>query len=264
VTDKSQEYIDDIRREMAVHFDRLVALYKPYARTDNIELFNERYMAEHVDEMRFLLREIVESIESADLERTVACIEGLQEMDVDERRLGLDFERLEALIELWDAHQATLIYVPEPPSIHLVELTRAVDAKLIAFLASNPQSLFGMDPFDFERLIAELFSNNGFEVAITKRTRDGGKDIVAIQRVMNVQTKYLIECKRNAQHRKVSLSVVQRLYGVKLAEKANVGIVVTTSTFTKDAEKFARSHPWDLSLKDGTEVVEWLRRYKRQ
>ncbi len=126
-------------------------------------------------------------------------------------------------------------------------------------ISNKPALIFEISPRKFEEIIADIFFKKGFEVELTKRTRDEGRDIVAIYNHMDISTKYLIECKRYARANKVSIDIVQRLFGVKIAEAANKAILATTSTFTKDARHFASNHFWDLALKDYEDIMEWIR-----
>ena len=71
----------------------------------------------------------------------------------------------------------------------------------------------------FEELVAELFGGFGYEVELTKQTRDGGRDIVAIKRG-EVQVKYLIECKRPDPGGHVGVGPARELLGVLTDEKA--------------------------------------------
>jgi HJR/Mrr/RecB family endonuclease len=128
-------------------------------------------------------------------------------------------------------------------------------------IAKSPRLIHQISPRQFEEIVAELFAMNGYKVELTKMTRDGGRDIVAIYETMGISTKYLIECKRYAMSNKVSLGLVQRLFGVMVAEQANKAILATTSTFTKDARFFANTHMWDLDLKDYNDILMWINSY---
>ena len=75
---------------------------------------------------------------------------------------------------------------------------------------------------------------------------------------MDIPIKYIIECKKYSKQRKVSIAFVQRLLGVKIANSANKAILVTTSSFTKDALLFSKNHIWDIELKDYNDIVSWL------
>jgi len=52
---------------------------------------------------------------------------------------------------------------------------------------------------------------------------------------------------------------VQRLLGVKDYERASKAVLVTTTYFSKDAQKFAREHEYDL--KDYDALLRWSRTY---
>nr|WP_246814718.1 restriction endonuclease [Ferrimonas balearica] len=141
-------------------------------------------------------------------------------------------------------------------------------AELISALKQSPYLLDEVTPRQFEEIVAEVFrSKKGFKVDLTKRTRDGGKDIIAIHTdEIGIKNKYFIECKRYAESNKVSVEVVRSLYGVmNTADGPNKAIIVTTSTFTEDARKFvaqeARSS-WDLALVDRAQLLDWLFGYR--
>lgn len=139
--------------------------------------------------------------------------------------------------------------------------------KLIKFLSKNPQYLQEIESREFEEVVAEIFRKQGFEVELTKRTRDGGKDIIAVQRhALGIDTKYFIECKRYSLDHKVSVDIVRNLYGVKnTVDGANKIILATTSTFTKDAINFAKEKipsKWEIDLKDYNDVTNWIYNYK--
>lgn len=172
-----------------------------------------------------------------------------------------EFEEVESHLDLLSVSEGKLIYLPQHDAIYTPQLILAVHSELIKLIANKPDLVFEISPRQFEEIIAELFFKKGFEVELTKQTRDGGRDIVAIRKEMDVKTKYLIECKRYAMKRKVSIGVVQRLLGVKVAESANKAILATTSGFTKDARKFAHSHLWDLDLKDHNDIMSWIKAY---
>ena len=114
----------------------------------------------------------------------------------------------------------------------------------------------------FEELIAEIFFRKGFDVELTKRTRDGGYDIIAIQK-KDFLTKYLIECKRPDIGKKIGIRPIRELYGVKLVEKATKAILATTATFTRGSRLFFEEHKWEIEGKDFNDIMEWIRLYSR-
>lgn len=74
---------------------------------------------------------------------------------------------------------------------------------------------------------------------------------------------FVIECKRYAESRKVGIELVQRLNGIIDPKQAHRGILVTTSSFTTDAVKFAKPLEHRLSLKDYEDLKQWLMEYRK-
>jgi hypothetical protein len=138
----------------------------------------------------------------------------------------------------------------------------SVNEELIKYLAKRPEMLYELDPRKFEELVAHIFQNQGFDVTLTPKTRDGGRDIQAVSKNSLGNMLYLIECKRYKSSNKVGVEFVRSLYGVKQSERATKGILVTTSSFTKDALNFASPLQYELSLRDYEGLKEWLNDYK--
>ena len=140
----------------------------------------------------------------------------------------------------------------------IIATYQTVNDELIQHLARHPEMLRSLDPRRFEELIAELFARQGFDITLTPRTRDGGKDIYAIKNDEVGKSLYLIECKRYAATNKVGVETVRALYGVASAESATKGIIATTSSFTKGAIDFATPLEYKLSLRDFDALKQWL------
>lgn len=145
----------------------------------------------------------------------------------------------------------------------ILRISSLVNDRLIQCFLENPSHLRTIRPRDFEELIAELFDGFGFEVELTQRTRDGGRDIVAIGNRRIAASKYLIECKRYAESTKVGIQPVRSLYGVVTDERVTKGILVTTSSFTSVAEEFLERNKWLLEGRAFDGILEWLREYQR-
>lgn len=110
---------------------------------------------------------------------------------------------------------------------------------------------------EFEILIAKLLEQMGLNVSITKTTGDGGIDIIAISNKPLYEGKYVIQCKRWSNP--VGEPVLRDLYGVVMSERANKGIIITNSTFTSGAIKFAAEK--QLELIDGQKLKTLLDKY---
>ncbi|HYI94907.1 MAG TPA: restriction endonuclease [Bryobacteraceae bacterium] len=129
--------------------------------------------------------------------------------------------------------------------------------RILNELSRKPHTLNDLSPRQFEELIAGVLKRFGCEIELTKRTRDGGRDVVAVQR-KGLALKFLVECKRYAESRKVDVSIVRALYGVKVSEGATKAILATTSSVTRDATDFVQSHRWELEVRDRNGVIEWV------
>jgi Holliday junction DNA helicase RuvB len=102
----------------------------------------------------------------------------------------------------------------------------------------------------FEHKCMDLLRRRGLEVQLTGRTGDGGIDIIAKSRDPIAGGKYIVQCKDWANP--VGAPVVRDLYGVVHAEDANRGILITSSSFTPEATRFAAGKR--LELIDGTRL----------
>lgn len=142
----------------------------------------------------------------------------------------------------------------------IVQIATFFDRALIERLQQYPDDLRRIDRRYFEQLVAELFSGFGYEVELTLRTRDGGKDIIALKRA-EVDLRFLIECKRPDPGNHVGVSTVRELYGVKVSDGASKAILATTTYFSPDAKRFSEKHLWELELKDFEAIRGWIARY---
>lgn len=111
-----------------------------------------------------------------------------------------------------------------------------------------------MDGYEFEELIYKLFRNMNFDVEHTSLSGDGGIDLIAYSNQLLYKGKYIIQCKRYSGS--VGEPAIRDLYGVVLSESANKGILITNSTFTKQAVAFAEGK--NIELIDGTLLCNLL------
>lgn len=151
--------------------------------------------------------------------------------------------------------------IEKPNSIIKLDDTIRVQ-KLIKSVYDDNQQLYTVDPFDFERIIAELLRSRGFLVELTKKTRDGGKDIIALHETSGLGVnRYLIECKRWNKNAAIGVDVIRSLCFTVNEEKANKGIIFASSYFTKDAYKLKEQQKSLLEFRDGMAILEWISEY---
>lgn len=109
-----------------------------------------------------------------------------------------------------------------------------------------------MSPYEFEVFVLETLEDTGYrDLHLTSRSGDLGVDIVGKTRRGKVVA---VQCKRYTPSSKVTSPALQTFLGMaKYQYKADVGVFVTTSGFTKEAINLARS--LDIELIDGPELV---------
>ncbi len=121
-------------------------------------------------------------------------------------------------------------------------------------------------PDFFEALVVKLLLKMGFGGSredagqIIGRSGDGGLDGVIDQDALGLDRVY-IQAKRWALDRPVSEPDVRGFSGSLGANKADKGVFVTTSSFTKSAVAFAERHPSRIVLIDGEELARLMIRY---
>lgn len=158
------------------------------------------------------------------------------------------------------AFGATFDLSPRPNERSIIEVASFIDQQLIRDVYHAPDRLRTIDRRHFEQLVAELFDGFGYQVEFTKRTRDGGKDIIAVRR-REVDVKFLIECKRPDPDNPVAVSTVRELYGVKVSEGATKAILATTTYLTSDARQLIEKHRWELEAREFEAIGEWVKEY---
>ena len=153
---------------------------------------------------------------------------------------------------LFGGFSGDLLFAPEivPVCLDFRRMMREIKIK--------PQEMLKLDPRQFEELVAELWRSLGYETELTARTKDGGRDIVAVRR-FEANVRFLIECKRYDPSHKVGVELVRALYGVRMHERATKGILATTSSFTRGAKEFFAEHVWEMESRDFDGVVDWVK-----
>lgn len=148
----------------------------------------------------------------------------------------------------------------QPPEVPA--LITDINEEVKRYLASHPEALHALTPRKFEELIASILKDFGFDVELTQASRDGGRDIIAHLR--NAVTSYLtyVECKKYAAGNKVGVGIIREVTGVHHLRKANKSLIVTTSSFTRDAVEESKLIEHALDLKDYDGIKSWLERYK--
>ncbi len=109
----------------------------------------------------------------------------------------------------------------------------------------------------FELDVCRLLQRMGFAAEITGHSQDGGIDLVATNPNPLIGGKCVVQCK--AWSAPVGEPVLRDLFGTMHAHGANKGVLITTSSFTPAALRFAHGKP--LELIDGVRYRELCERF---
>jgi HJR/Mrr/RecB family endonuclease len=178
----------------------------------------------------------------------------------------LDNTVLAEAIRLWPEYE---IHTVETPKLiknirpKIITLSNQFDLKVYKLIAQNPSLLSTMDWRIFEEMLADLLRRFGYEVELTRKTKDGGIDVIALSRTSDFGVhKYILQAKRYSTA--VQVSPVRELMYLHHEERATKSCLATTSTFTKGAWQEAQKHRWTLELKDKGGILEWIEKIAKE
>jgi restriction system protein len=124
------------------------------------------------------------------------------------------------------------------------------------------ESIKTMNPEAFERLCQRVLRESGFiQVEVTGKSGDGGIDGHGVVKLGNILSFHVhFQCKRYRDP--VPPSVIRDFRGAMVG-RADKGILITTSTFSRDARLEARRDGAPpLDLVDGTELINMLKDFR--
>lgn len=118
-------------------------------------------------------------------------------------------------------------------------------------------------PAFFEIIVVDLlvamgYSGENGEAKVTTRTNDGGIDGIINQDPLGTSTVY-IQAKRYKEENTIGRPAIQSFYGALAAVNADRGVFITTSSFTKGAQDFAKNQ--GIVLIDGIKLTELMLQY---
>ena len=135
-----------------------------------------------------------------------------------------------------------------------------LDQKFIDFLAANEANLDAIHWRNFERLTAEFFQREEYDVLLGPGSKDGGVDVRVWP--FGQQSKgpplMLIQCKRHKTGSLVKLEYVKALWTDVVFEEAQKGLIATTSRVSPEGKKIAQARGYNLSFAESETVKEWV------
>ncbi len=112
------------------------------------------------------------------------------------------------------------------------------------------EELQKIDPLQFEKIISTLFKRMGYDVLLTKASRDEGIDLI----ITKNGKKSVVQCKRYSGT--VGQPTARDLYGSMIHNHAEDAYLITTGVFSLPAQTWASGKP--IHLVDGNMLVEWI------
>jgi len=123
----------------------------------------------------------------------------------------------------------------------LLDSMAIIRAKYINY-KHNREVFLEISYLDFEKLVYNLYKEMRYEVKLTKKSHDGGIDVIAEKTHTSKKELLLIQCKR-PEGRKINYREVNELLGTVSNHKATKGAFVTSADFTSSAIKLAEQNP---------------------
>ena len=112
---------------------------------------------------------------------------------------------------------------------------------------------------EFEDIVADLLSNEGYATTKGKRRKDGGVDIYAeknMPRVGRILTVW--QAKHYNISNKVGLGIIRELADTRNELDASKGIIVTSSFLTKGAIERITRDKYLLEKVDRKDLLDWI------
>jgi len=148
--------------------------------------------------------------------------------------------------------------LPEPPEEAIEKNAQLINDLLADELLEKVKKI---SPRHFERLVLELLLKMGYggslkeAGALTGGPGDEGIDAIIKEDKLGLDMIYL-QAKR--WDNVVGRPEIQKFAGALLGKKAAKGVFITTSTFSKDAEEYAKSLDKKIVLIDGKKLAELM------
>ena len=151
----------------------------------------------------------------------------------------------------------------DTPEDSLSEQTKVANLELLENQASDGliAHLNNKNPYEFQNLVAALLRAMGYHTDfIAERGRDGGIDIVAYQDPLGVQTPRIKVQVKHYPTNPIAPEPIRSLKGL-LNPGEEVGLFVTSGTFSSESRRFSRESSVHIKLIDGEELMRLWRLY---
>lgn len=156
---------------------------------------------------------------------------------------------------------------PKTTEGRLVSDVTVVWFELERLFRNDPEEIYNIDPRKLEEIVAGAYVRAGYEVELTPRSGDKGRDVVATKHGVG-SIKIFDQVKRYRVSRPVSADEVRSLLGtITAAGNVSKGVITTTSMFAPrllDDEAIRQLVPFRLELKDKDALLKWLKEVSKR
>jgi restriction system protein len=124
------------------------------------------------------------------------------------------------------------------------------------------EAIRALGPYDFQDLVAALLRGMGYHTPfVSPKGKDGGIDVIAYRDPLGTQAPAILCQVKHRPDSPAGIADVQRLMGALQLGK-NVGLFITSGTFSNDARHAARTSHVHIELVDMTRFIElWIEHY---
>ncbi len=135
--------------------------------------------------------------------------------------------------------------------------TADVYEEIYSHFIRNPDDLYRLEWRSFEILLHRIFQSHGYKSILGPGQNDGGIDIRLYQEDPIGDVLTVVQAKKYAPHRKIDLTDVAAIHGIRDVENADRALFVTTSSYLPSAQKFSERTNNKLELAEKSHVINW-------
>ena len=117
------------------------------------------------------------------------------------------------------------------------------------------EDLQKLDPYEFERFVADLFNAQGYNADAVGGCADQGIDVRISLRDGRLWG--VAQCKRYDNQNRVSASAIREFGGAFMLSGAEKGFFFTTGQLTRHAKRTAKGFPW-MTTYNGPQLVDYI------
>ncbi len=128
-------------------------------------------------------------------------------------------------------------FLPDGRYTGLFDAKKIIQAKYMQHSLPVQETLDSLTWRNFEVLVAYLYNQKKYNIKLTKRTRDGGYDVIAEKNNDRESILLHIECKHSKKF--VGVPIARQLMGTTVSKSVTKGILIASTYFTRPCIDYA-------------------------